>query len=347
MNKKVFLVCFSIRRQRGLTLVELMVSLVISSLLLAGVGQIYLSSRQTYRINEGLSRVQENGRFAMEFLSHDIRMADFWGCTNGIGQVTNNLDPANGGANQQYDFGSGGLAGIDGGAPGASDTIILRGAFGEGLNVQPPFGPQASADVKVPPNSGLSQGDILIVSDCTQADIFQITNSNPDTSGQLVHNTGNTVAPGNYNASNPGCPGANAHCLSKVYSDEAQVFRVRTIVYTIGPGASGQPALFRQEGANNLELVDGVTSMQVLYGEDTDAPGAPGYGTADYYVRADQVTDMENVVSLQISLLTQSYDGNLTGSAQTYTYDGQTLDPGDDRLYQVFNSTVTIRNRVR
>ena len=331
------------RLQGGFTLVELMVAMLISLLLMGGVIQVFSSSSKSYRNHEGLSRIQENGRFAMEFLTRDIRMADFWGCANTVSKVANNLDPLNGGTDWQYDIGSGGVGGTDGGG-NAPDTITMRGAVGSALGVQPPFGPQASSNLKVPPNNGLAQGDVIIVSDCEAADVLQLTNSNPGGTGTLVHNTGSGETPGNYNATNPGCPGANAHCLSKVYGDDAQIFRLRSAVYSIATnGVTGQPGLYRDLGAGPQELVDGIANMQVLYGEDTDADG-----TANYYVPAGSVADMENVVSLKISLLVQSYEDNLTDTRMMITYNNQPpAQAGDNRLYQVFNSTVTVRNRVQ
>jgi type IV pilus assembly protein PilW len=66
--------------QTGMTLIEIMIALLIGAFLLGGVLQIFISSKQTYRMQENLSRLQENGRFAMEFLSRDIRMAGYWDC---------------------------------------------------------------------------------------------------------------------------------------------------------------------------------------------------------------------------------------------------------------------------
>ena len=54
-------------RQSGLSLVELMIAITLSLLLIAGVLQIFLSSKQTYSTNNALSRVQESGRFAWIF----------------------------------------------------------------------------------------------------------------------------------------------------------------------------------------------------------------------------------------------------------------------------------------
>jgi len=66
--------------QGGISVVEIMVSIAISLILLAGVMQIMFTNKQTYRVQEAFARLQENGRFAMDFLAKDIRMAGFIGC---------------------------------------------------------------------------------------------------------------------------------------------------------------------------------------------------------------------------------------------------------------------------
>jgi type IV pilus assembly protein PilW len=68
-------------QQKGMTLIEIMIALLLGVFLLAGVIQIFISSRETYRVQEALSRLQENGRFAMDFLGRDIRMADYRACS--------------------------------------------------------------------------------------------------------------------------------------------------------------------------------------------------------------------------------------------------------------------------
>lgn len=64
----------------GVTLVELMIALVISSILLIGVVTIYGSSKRTYMVGEEFAYLQENGRMAMKFIVEDVRMAGFMGC---------------------------------------------------------------------------------------------------------------------------------------------------------------------------------------------------------------------------------------------------------------------------
>lgn len=74
----------SIRRahQLGVSLIELMVALVIGSILILGLVEVFAASRTAYQLSEGLSRVQENGRFAVDYLQRDLRMAGHMGCVN-------------------------------------------------------------------------------------------------------------------------------------------------------------------------------------------------------------------------------------------------------------------------
>ena len=64
-------------RQKGLSIIELLVAMVIGLILLLGVSQVFLSSRQTYAANEAMGRLQENGRFALEFIARSARLAGY------------------------------------------------------------------------------------------------------------------------------------------------------------------------------------------------------------------------------------------------------------------------------
>ncbi len=73
----------------GFGLVELMIGVVIGTFLLLGLSQVFSTSRAAYQASTGMARVQENSRFAMDFLQRDLRMAGHMGCTNDVGL----LDP--------------------------------------------------------------------------------------------------------------------------------------------------------------------------------------------------------------------------------------------------------------
>ncbi|MGH8222087.1 MAG: PilW family protein, partial [Woeseiaceae bacterium] len=68
-----------IRRESGVTLVEIMVALAIGSFLMIGAVQVYSQSRQAFVINESIARVQETAQFAMDTIEADLRMASNFG----------------------------------------------------------------------------------------------------------------------------------------------------------------------------------------------------------------------------------------------------------------------------
>jgi type IV pilus assembly protein PilW len=332
-----------IHKQHGVTLVELMIAITIGLVLIGGLLQVYLGSKQSYNLAEAASRVQENGRFAVDTLNRDIRMADFFGCLKqpDSSQIQNNLNPSGPGYTESlHSFGDG-ITGTDGDGVNNSDSLSIGGAFGAGIVVEPPFMVTSSSAIQISTGNGLEQGDIVFLSDCTQGDVFQISNTDPNTSGTVVHNTGDVTEPGNYTPPDiTSCPGANTHCLSKTYGMDAQIYLIRNYTYDIQTGANGRPALFQ----NDVEIIDNVQSMQILYGEDTDNDLNR---VPNRYVTATNVSDWDNVVSVQLSLLMTSPEEILEQStAQTFQVADQSISTSDRRLRRVFTTTATIRNRV-
>jgi type IV pilus assembly protein PilW len=70
------------RAHAGLSLIEVMVALAISAILLFGLSQIFIGSKNVYRLQEGMSRVQENARYVLQYLESNVRMAGYMGCGN-------------------------------------------------------------------------------------------------------------------------------------------------------------------------------------------------------------------------------------------------------------------------
>ena len=64
-------------REAGFTLVELMIELVMSAFLVAGIMVVHLSGRSTFIDATQMSRIQENVRFASDYMIRDIRNAGF------------------------------------------------------------------------------------------------------------------------------------------------------------------------------------------------------------------------------------------------------------------------------
>jgi len=68
----------NIKRQRGIGLVEIMVSMVIALFLLLGIGTIFMTTRSTYGDQQGLSNLQDNERLAMFMLTNVIQIGGYF-----------------------------------------------------------------------------------------------------------------------------------------------------------------------------------------------------------------------------------------------------------------------------
>jgi len=343
------------KKQAGLSLIELMIAILIGLFLTAGLIELFTHSKQTYRVQDELSRLQENARFAMQTISRDLRMADFAGCrSNSLADAKNSIDVDHEHFNTNTDSVSSGLGG-ENGAAGASpaldspDTLTIVNAFNTGLTVLD-HGPLASDNITIGDGNSLEQGDIVLIADCEKADIFQVFND-PSTDNFITHVLGNFShgddpvedEPGNINAVDVCPPNPNPalnHCLSDTYQASATIYKLITNTYTIDDGANGQSALFKNGG----ELIEGIENLQVLYGEDTtplDSNINP-----DYYVPAGTAgLNMDNVISVRVSILAVTAQDNLSTQAIPYTFNGETIIPADNRIRRVFTSTVNLRNR--
>jgi len=336
--------------QTGITLIEIMIALLIGAFLVGGVLQIFIGSKQTYRMQEGLSRLQENGRFALDFLAKDIRMAGFMGC-NSQATFTNTLTTP---AAFLYSFGKA-ITGFESTSAsawtptidteitssplGGSDVITIRRADNQSFTVTAHAASTANLTLDATAttanlttagflnSAGANNCATAVVSDCSAAAVFQVS---AIAGSVLSHNAGS------------GCPADNStNDLGKTYVN-GQVYPINTISFYVKTGSGGQPSLYRRFGSNvTQELVEGVEQMQILYGEDTDPTpdGAP-----NYYVSANNVVDMTKVVSIRISLLAATVDDNLAAQPLKYTYNGVTTTPTDRKIRRVFNTTITVRN---
>ena len=68
--------------QKGLSLVELMVALVLGLFVVGSLIGLYINTKETYLMTENMSRLQENGRIALNMMSRDIRWTDYRACVN-------------------------------------------------------------------------------------------------------------------------------------------------------------------------------------------------------------------------------------------------------------------------
>ena len=66
------------RNQKGLSLIELIIAMALGLILILGVTQIFLGSKQTYTVVTAQSQTQENARVVKHFLGRGLRHAGYW-----------------------------------------------------------------------------------------------------------------------------------------------------------------------------------------------------------------------------------------------------------------------------
>ncbi len=346
--------------QKGLSLVELIIALALSTTLILGIFTVYMDSNQTSRLATSLARIQESGRIATDIMARDLRMVGFQGCADPddvtMNVIANNpptadffqttlrgWEVANGNwANgTEYD----GTA-IESNARIGSDVIAVQ--RGEIMDVELTGNLKpANANAQVQGNdvSRFSANDLVLISDCEASDLFRI--SSTPSSGTWAHAS-------NVNTSNN---------LSQAYTEDARIMQFSSSVYFVADtgrdDAQGNDifALFRQTlgldgtvGAAQ-EIVEGVESLQIEYGELLATDNIR-------YTTADNVGDMASVVAIRAGLLVSDADG-ARDNVDTGSYDlpgetivritgasaGEVTHPEDQRLRRAFVSTVMLRNR--
>lgn len=114
--------CFQVAsRQRGVSVIEMLVALVLGLVLLGGVLGIYLSSRQTFQTHENLARLQENARLAFDLMVSEVRDAGLIHC--GTQLRANVLAPAAG----PIPWWANTDAGMVRGGEGSSQGVVVTG----------------------------------------------------------------------------------------------------------------------------------------------------------------------------------------------------------------------------
>ncbi|MFT7365930.1 MAG: type IV pilus assembly protein PilW [Marinobacter psychrophilus] len=299
--------------QLGLSLIELMIALVLGLLLSAGVITIFISAKQNYQVQDAVSQVQENGRFSLEFLARDIRMAGFSGCSNEV-PTANSIENASVSV-RSYEEGIDGYDGDSGTLPIArfpdaqvnSDAIVLHITDPESDLVVSGHNPN-SATIDVTNAHAFKPGAILMIvdSNCSNRGIFVMsgpTNVNGNAT-RIVHNTG-TLPNGAENCSKAlkgeyTCDDESA-ASQTAYTDGSSVLSITSVGYYIrdpdqDPNLTS-PTLYRVTFSSEFgtasadvyqPLVEGVSNLDILYGVYDSAVDTLQYKTADVVTTADE-----------------------------------------------------------
>lgn len=340
-------------RQKGLSLIELLVSMLIASIVLAGVVSVVATSRSSFIDEQESSFIQENARFALEMLSRDLRLAGNKDCAPETGSWSANIvgidatglysiDPITGYEGTTLaNFATFPLA-LNGASVG-SDAIIIR--YGDPEYAIPIKNHNtATFAFTFHTDHTFAMGDKLMVVDaeCRNFGYFENRTSSNDT---VMHTaTGSNCTSSLYSKqNNVTCPTVSSTVLPYKAGSVVMPFNVSGYFIDESDIISGIPALkrriFNGTEQRTEELAQGIESMEILYGVDESA--TPD-NEVDVYISANDVADWETVIAVRFTLIFRSQseifdaDGSVTLNGTTYI---------DKYLRQVASSTVRIRNR--
>jgi type IV pilus assembly protein PilW len=326
---------------RGFTLIELMISLVLGLVVVAGVVSILLANRRSYDTNEGLSQVQESARTAFELIARDVRQAGGNGCDNSRG-TTNALSPTAAWwrdwvGMRGYDETVTDPAVVTGTAVGervlGTDSLVAQGLDGVALPVELHAAAAGRIDINAV-DTPFQVGDILLVCDFDHATIFQASGYNPAT--PAVFHAAGAGTPGNC-SQGLGIPTDCATATGTVYTftPNSMIGRVSAVSWYVGnngrttdSGTSLYRARLAPGGVTvTEEMVAGVTDMNIRYGVNGD----PNILDAT----ALSAAQWAEVNSVFITLTATSADTRVTSVAAN-----------TGRLSRPFTYLITLRNRV-
>lgn len=370
--------------QRGLSLIELLISMTLGLILLAGMIAVFYGNQRSTELNTAMANIQENARFALNTLSEDIRMAGFQGCLDsrrglmvvksddapipldglkpdGSPNHNSNLSAATGSVvqpdGQWFPAIPGNFTPPDTNPAipgthvlavqyGSSDRSLLNGAINVGGI------PSLSGPVITQRNLNLQVDDLALIGNCESVDLFTVTSVGLNGLGQSLGHAAPQNVDGNF-TTRYGIPRNIA---------QTHVMRFNSNVYYVGDtglvNESGDQirGLYLQTFPYNdpdnppAEVVQGVENMRIAYGLRND-------DTLRYVTADDPNFNPDEVESIQIGLIMSSWDRIAEqDDTNTYVIAGQSIlpssnsvnaltHPQDGRYRLVFNTTVKVRNR--
>ncbi len=327
------------RAMAGVSLVELMISIVLGMMVIAALVTVFASTSSARNELERTSRQIENGRFAMELIGDDLRVAGFYGELN-VAQVApagSLLDPCStavadwtGAINlgvQAYDTGTSAPSCVPSSLKAGTDILVVR-------RVE-----TCEAGVGTCP-AAVNGVAYFQVSKCATESV---------TTPFVIGLKGTAV----FNLTNKDCTTTAA----------LRQYVVHIYFISKNNGASELvPTLKRLEfdGATFTEkpLVEGIEELNIEYGMDNDNDGAPDAYTADPSnytytgcAACNSWNNWPNVVSARVSLLARNIEAspNFTDS-KTYTLGNDasgaavTVAPADGYRRHAYSGLVRVVN---
>jgi type IV pilus assembly protein PilW len=321
----------------GLTLIELMISLLLGSLFSLAIVGVYLQSKQQFVIDEAMARMQENGRFSLYLLKRELTHAGFFGGSITPGEMsaeavgTDCVGSGNWALNLQL-------------------AVELVNSFDSSIDPAPTTG-DGTALSCIPHKQIEPHTDLVAVKRTAGRATVKNGEMAP---GGAVKNAQWYLRIADYGEAQSwfyhkkgGLPGSdlNSSSLVDYWEFHPRIFYIRS--YS-SHADDGVPSLCvealgggRHLGAMATRcLVEGVEDMQFQFGIDSDRDGVP-----DRFIDSSATVKYGATVAVRIFLLLRSIE-KIPGyrANKTYILGSKSLTRDDGYLRRLFTSTVNIRN---
>lgn len=281
---KVKSVSIGKKRAQGFSLIELLIVVGLSTMLLAGIWQVYFSAKSVYRAQQASARWQENLRFATNLLSHKISMAGFSGCRKlSEVQLVNHTVSIYNDENVLRGYGFENLPSyLIGKVVPNTDVLVLQKADNDLTQITSNL-KKGATTIWVTQNPASENNQILLISDCMNADLLVANNW----SGPCI---------------------LSRNRLAHAYQTRSTTIgRLEETTYFIGDtgrvddrGETIDALFVITNRGDRQELIEGIDSMRISYGVDSH-----GVGAVDKYYNTSEMSDLGmwvKVLSVVISL---------------------------------------------
>jgi prepilin-type N-terminal cleavage/methylation domain-containing protein len=216
------------RPERGFTLIEILVALVITALVLGGITMaFYRTTSEALRLRDVTDR-RQSARTAVQLIEREARMAGSgWGRIPVYGNNSSGQPVT--------------LAAV---VPGftsiaADDSVLFVGAWQTSTVVSDPM-PSSSTNLKVQDVTGFNPNDLILVTNGLQANMVQITSTN-SSSEKIQCNSANPYnSPGGYKVS-------EGHWPATGYGPGSIVEKLTISSYYMDRTSYKKPVLMRHE----------------------------------------------------------------------------------------------------
>jgi len=314
-------------RERGLSLVELMIAMVLALVLTAAVITVFANNRHSFTQDENVQRMQDDARHALRELTFDLSMAGHYGDLLVPGSVT-----PDGGLTLTSDCGP----------VGAPEWVYqpVDPATGESLSIVALD--NASAAQAAANFSCINGGEFRAGTDVVSIKRVAGARAGALTAGRVYLRTNGTV--GLLFKEPVAAPAVTVPLPRADWEYRPSIYYIRNFAYDVGDGI---PTLCKKvlrgasPGMTTECLAAGIEDLQIEYGVDTS-----GDGFANVYVPSPTLADLQNVVSARVSLLARTTDIDTRyQNDKTYSISNAApYAPADSFHRRVVSTTVGIQN---